>query len=579
MLFIQDKNLRIKKYNTAAAKVFSSTEEHILDKRCYEIIGQTEMCELCATERALKTKSLSVIEKYVPTLNMYLDCRSNPVMDEKGEIIHIVEQLRDITEKKKMEESLYLEKELFKTTLLSVGDAVISTDKQGRIVIMNDIAQRLTEWTLKEAQGKKLEEVLNIYHETTKEPCESPADIVLKTGEIIELAEDTLLISKKGKLVPIEDSAAPIIDSEKKVRGVVIVFRDVSEKREKLKEIEYLSFHDQLTGVYNRRFFEEELKRLDNGRNLPLSLIMIDVNGLKLINDAFGHRAGDTLLIEVAQSILEHCRKGDIIARIGGDEFVILLPQTDEIDATFIVQRILNGLGHKKVEVMPISVACGLATKTDPEEPITLTFSKAEDYMYHNKAYERKSFRHASIEIILKTLYEKIPREEEHARRVAIISEYLAKKMGLSNEMVKEVSTAALLHDIGKIAVSNDILNKVGVLTEDEWIEVKRHPEISYNILSAVNEYGPLAEIVLSHHERVDGKGYPRNLKDIQIPIQAKIISVADAFDAMASYRPYRKPLSIEKAMAELVNGKGTQFDSDVVDAFIELDLKFYDQP
>ena len=336
-----------------------------------------------------------------------------------------------------------------------------------------------------------------------------------------------------------------------------------------VKEIKELSHTDQLTGLYNRRFFEEELKRLDTLRNLPLSLIMVDVNGLKLTNDAFGHEAGDQLLQKVAQVLKEECRADDIIARIGGDEFVILLPKTDHLQVATLGERLIGATGKKEIKNLPVSASFGWDTKNSQKEDIETVFKRAEDYMYSKKAYKKDSQRQHSLQIILDTLFTKESREREHARRVSEFSVAIGVALGLSEAEVKELKIAGQYHDIGKIALQEDILSKKGKLSDKEWKEIKRHPELSYNILSSVNEFGPIAEIVLYHHERWDGKGYPSGLQGKEIPLQSRIIMVADAFDAMTEKRPYRRALNKEEAVLQLKKGAWKQFNGNITEAFI----------
>ena len=346
------------------------------------------------------------------------------------------------------------------------------------------------------------------------------------------------------------------------------IFSDITDRKQAEQKIEYLCFHDGLTGLYNRLFFDEELNRLDVPRNLPLTLIMLDVNGLKLTNDAFGHLAGDELLTKVATVLQDVCRADDIIARIGGDEFVILLPQLNEAQALQLTKRIQEGVGAEKVEGLPISVSCGWATKTEQQERITDVFKTAEDYMYRHKISERGSYRHQTIQLIMQTLYAKSPREQVHSKRVSQLCGQIGSAMGLE---VNEFITAGMLHDIGKVAISESILDKVLPLTDSEWTEMKRHTEAGYSILSLVNDYGPLAECVLAHHERWDGAGYPNGLKGEAIPLLARIIAIADSYDAMVSNRPYRKGMSHADAMEEIVAFAGSQFDPEVVRVFIEM--------
>lgn len=478
--------------------------------------------------------------------------------------------LSDALEKAMMENRLSSEKERLRITLASVGDGVIATDREGRIEIINQVACELTGWMEHEAIGKPFIEVFPICNEYTRAPVEDPVEKVLATGHIIGLANHTLLKTRDGREIAIADSAAPIQDIQGNIHGVVLVFRDVTEERASLKEIEHLSFHDQLTGLYNRRFFETELKRLNTLRNLPLSIVLADVNGLKLTNDAFGHEAGDTILKKAAEVLQSQCRADDIIARIGGDEFVILLPQTSSEETVGIIQRIRNKVNETMVGSVVLSISMGWAVKESAKASVQETLKEAENYMYRRKLFESQSMRGKTISTIIHTLYEKNKREERHSQRVSEYSAAIGRAMGLDEDGIEELKHMSLLHDIGKIAIDASIINKPGQLSQEEWREIRRHPEVGYRILSASNDMAEMAEYVLAHHERWDGTGYPKCLKSEDIPLQSRIMAVAEAYDVMVAEQPYRKALTQAQALQELEKNAGTQFDPAVVRMFIQ---------
>jgi diguanylate cyclase (GGDEF)-like protein/putative nucleotidyltransferase with HDIG domain len=297
---------------------------------------------------------------------------------------------------------------------------------------------------------------------------------------------------------------------------------------------------------------------------------MADVNGLKLTNDAFGHVAGDELLIEVAEVFKKVCRADDIAARIGGDEFILLLPKTDRYEAEQLLKRLREAFFHIENMKVIVSVSFGLGVKSDEIQSMTDVFANAEDAMYREKLTESKSMRSETIKIIVQTLHGKHDMEKDHSEKVGQLSQALARAYGLNSEEVKEIGIAGLLHDIGKIGIDEKLLNKEDALNQSEWIEVKRHPEIGYQILRSVNEFVEIAEFILSHHERIDGNGYPRKLVGEEIPLQSRILMIADAYDAMTSYRPYKNALSDEEAIEELIRHSGTQFDEKLVKVFVE---------
>ncbi|MDP4160507.1 MAG: diguanylate cyclase [Bacillota bacterium] len=363
-------------------------------------------------------------------------------------------------------------------------------------------------------------------------------------------------------------STGYIIMDENKSHKFVGTLQDITEIKLKQDEILYMSYHDSLTGLYNRRFFDEELLRLDTENNLPISIIIVDVNGLKLTNDAFGHRRGDVLLQRTAEALKVACRKEDILARWGGDEFIILLPKTRKKEAEMVADRMKSMCGSMCTDLINITASFGWDTKETINDDIHIVMKNAENEMYINKILKSEGLRGSAINMILKTLHEKNPREEQHSERVSAISRAIGVAMGLSETENNKLKALGLLHDIGKIAIEESVLNKPEKLTDSEWIEIKRHPDIGFRILKSSPEMSELAEYVLAHHERFDGSGYPRGLKTEEIPLLSRIVSVADSYDAMTSDRAYRKALDKRTALHELVKNKGRQFDPQIVDVF-----------
>ncbi|MGM0436646.1 MAG: HD domain-containing phosphohydrolase [Bacillota bacterium] len=333
----------------------------------------------------------------------------------------------------------------------------------------------------------------------------------------------------------------------------------------------YHTFHDQLTGLFNRAYFEEESKRLDVERQLPISVILADVNGLKLINDTFGHEKGDQLLKEVARIFRKIFRKEDIITRWGGDEFLILLPQTGEEETQKICERIRKKCSKTTEFGIPISMALGYAEKENLEEDLYECINKADEMMYKNKLMESRRVKGNVLKALLNTLRDKSYETEEHAWRLQKMSQKIGEEIGLTEAELDRLFLLVTLHDIGKTNIPKEILVKKDELNEVEVKIIKRHPEWGYRIASATDEFSDVANDILHHHECWDGSGYPDGLKEKEIPLMSRIAAIVDAYDAMTNNRPYNNTKSHQEAIAELKRCSGSQFDPELVKVFLKL--------
>lgn len=338
-----------------------------------------------------------------------------------------------------------------------------------------------------------------------------------------------------------------------------------------LKDKDRLLFKDKLTELYNKYFFDEELSRLDTKRQLPISLIMGDINGLKLINDAFGHSMGDSVLKKAAEIMINSFREEDIISRVGGDEFVILLPKTTEKVALEIINRIKRKCENNPLDYLKINISFGVATKTSIEEDINKIYKKAEDRMYFNKIKESKEAKLSMISF-LKNKLKKITYEtESHYERLKVLTKLMADALNLSEKEKKELELLSEFHDIGKIGISKNILQKEGKLNREEWENIKRHSEIGYYIAKEIKNASIIDELILIHHERWDGDGYPGLYKNEEIPLVARIFALADAYDMMVNDRPFKSRMTKAAALEETREQSGRQFDPKLAEIFISL--------
>lgn len=471
----------------------------------------------------------------------------------------------DITEMKELERDLFLQKEHFHKILLSVSDGVIATDQQGQVMMMNKTAEELTGMANKKWEGRFIDQVFSIYDPSGKKPITfGPANAVFETKGTQAALKP---IGEQERII--EFSVAPITNADKHALGIVTVFRDISKQKEEQQEIEYLSYHDQLTGLYNRRYFVEALERLSQERRLPLSIVMIDANGLKLMNDVFGHHAGDQLLQKVAKHLIAQTRKYDLACRVGGDEFVVLLPNTTSTDAKAFIDRVEKKVNQDSLESLPLSLSYGWSVKETSSDDIERVYQRAEEQMYHQKTSQRAEIRTMMIDQIVNQLHQRLPNERIHAAEVERLAVLLGIELGLKNEQINQLAKVAWFHDIGKIVIPPQLLTKAEKLTDQEIQQLRRHAEAGYRILSTANIYAVLADPILAHHERWDGLGYPKGMKGEEIPLFSRIIAVVEAYDQMTNQQSYRDPLEASAAKTILKREAGKQFDPKIVECFV----------
>ncbi|MDR7866393.1 MAG: diguanylate cyclase [Sporomusaceae bacterium] len=497
----------------------------------------------------------------------------NRMADQIDALIHTLEErIRERT--KRLEQTvrqLRDSEDNIRQLLDSTAEAIYGIDTYGNFTFCNASCLRMLGYgRSRELIGENMHRKLHARRSDGSDIAEEDCRIfqTLRDGDRVH-ADDEVFRRADGTVFPVEYFSYPQY-RDGMIVGAVVTFFDISERKKTQAEIVYLSNHDQLTGLYNRRFYESELLRLDTPGNLPMTVAVADINGLKLVNDSLGHAVGDKLLVKAAAALTGGCRDSDVIARLGGDEFVIIMPRTGAAAAEQVIRSIKAIAAGETVGSVAVSLSFGYCTKTAAEEAIEEVVKKADDQMYRTKLFESPDMLGQTITTIIAALYEKNDIEEAHSRRVAELCRRTGEALGLPDGDVDALANAGLLHDIGKIAIADEILNKPGKLTEVEWAEIRRHPEIGYRILRTVNHLSEMADYVLAHHERWDGGGYPKGSTGAEIPLPARIIHIADAYDAMTSYRSFRGAMTDEEAVAELRLGAGRQFDPALVEIFVE---------
>jgi len=472
-----------------------------------------------------------------------------------------------ITERKRAEERLRIKEAELRSIVENANGIIFTISADG---FLNFVSRG---WT--EIMGRDISEIEGHSFECFVHPddvlkCKRLVNKVMTTGESLKGVEYRVK-HIDGSWHWHTASGAPIKDEAGNAMYCVCIAVDITERKQAEEDIQYLSYHDKLTGLYNRAFFEEELKRIDTARQLPISLIIADVNGLKLINDAMGHQEGDRILIKMAQILKKSCRQEDVVARWGGDEFIILLPKCENQVAARIIKKIKDSC--RKLDELPIliNMSLGAGSKNLPDRAMQEVIVEAEDKMYRHKMLESRSARSSFIISLEKTLWTRSHETKEHCQRMQEIAQRIGRAVELTDSELDNLRLLAALHDIGKIAIPNSILDKAGSLTKEEWEAIKKHPEIGYRIAISSPELAPIAEAILNHHERWDGRGYPLGVKGKKIPLISRIIAIADAYDVMVNGRPYQKTVSEEEALTEIAKCAGTQFDPDLVSKTIEM--------
>jgi len=393
---------------------------------------------------------------------------------------------------------------------------------------------------------------------------------IIKTGiPVIDIEEKETWQGKEDRWV--SSTKMPFYDDKGKIIGTFGISRDITEKKKIEEKIKYLSFHDSLTGLYNRAYFDEELKRLDTERQLPITIVMGDVNGLKVINDAYGHEKGDLFLKKIADILKDVFRKEDIISRWGGDEFIAILPKTHAEDTKGIITRIKEFCSQRSTIGMPLSISMGVATKRSPDEDINSILNKAEDKMYKSKISESKSTNEVMISSLRDSLKKGEGTSSKESGRMRKYALDIGKKLKLSSVKLEELKLLMELHNIGKLALADEIMAKPGRLSTEEWDIIKKLPEIGYRIAESSVMLKPIAEAILCHHEWYNGEGYPRGVKGEEIPILSRISLLINSYEAMITDRPYRKKMGRKEVIKEIKKCCGTQFDPDVVSIFLEI--------
>ncbi len=480
----------------------------------------------------------------------------------------------DINEKSRINEALLVQKSYFQQLFENAPEAIVIANGIAHILNINKSFEKFFQYSYQEAVGRHLHDLI-----VPEDKLEEARDALERVSRGEKPRGETIRRRKDGSFIHVAYSTFPVVFNNQSV-GYYIIYTDITARKEAEEKLKYISLHDSLTGLYNRTFFEQKMLELQENPPEKLGMIVCDIDGLKIINDTLGHNTGDQLLINTGNILSECLAENDILCRIGGDEFVIILPGYNKESIDSLIDRIRVSIDeYNNSAQIPINISIGYSYREENSDLDTKQlFVEADNYMYRDKLHRGKSARSAIVQTLMTALEARDFITEGHAERMQTLVTKIAEALNLSDKTINELRLLGQFHDIGKVGIPDSILFKPGPLTQEEQKIIQRHSEIGARIAQSAPDLAPISDWILRHHEWWNGEGYPFGLKGEEIPLECRILAIADTYDSMTSDRPYRKALPHEAAIAEIKRCSGTQFDPVMVEKCLPVLEKYYQE-
>lgn len=557
-ILIANKYSEVEMVNTKFCEMLHLSKEDILKKHIEHLLDKIYLNENIKFNRNINLGS-KIIKEY-SVYDKIVEVHVVNVNDYGSEISEIV-TLIDVTWRVGAKKEIIKQKNMLNSIIDAIPEAIFFKDVNSNYLGCNLAFEKLFDVKREEIIGKG-NEVLALSKDEA-ESFVSKDKEVMETGKCIKV--ESIHKYKNGKVF-LEDIKAPIFGEQNEIIGVVGTSRDITERKKLEDKLTYLSYRDKLTGLYNRTYFDKISKEYNKNKEDIISIIMGDINGLKIVNDSLGHLEGDRFIVEIAKVIKKVVKDKGEVVRWGGDEIVIILKGIDKDNAVEISENISYECLLANYKPVPLSISLGVSSGKG--KSIDELIVEAEKEVYKNKLLNDATLRKATINSIRRNIYN-TSETKKRIKRMMKLANKIGEEMNLSKNEMDNLRRVVKLHDIGKVGIPYDILEKGNNLTKEEIELIKLHTEKGYRILQSDKDLSHIASAVLTHHERWDGKGYPLGLAGNNIPFCARVVYLLNAYDYMINGKG--KKLSEEEAIEAIKKEAGKKFDPSLVKVFLRV--------